>query len=44
MVVTYVYLMPNNEAQAYYNYKNFHSIQLQAVCLYDRKLLDIFVG
>ena len=33
-----------NEAQAYYNYKNFHSIQLQAVCLYDRKFTDIFVG
>ena len=33
-----------NEAQAYYNYKNFHSIQLQAVCLYDHKFTDIFVG
>ena len=33
-----------NETQAYYNYKNFHSIQLQAVCLYDRKFTDIFVG
>ena len=28
-----------DEAQAYYNYKNFHSIQLQAVCLHDRKLI-----
>ena len=33
-----------DEAQAYYNYKSFHSIQLQAVCLYDRKFTDIFVG
>ena len=33
-----------DEAQAYYNYKNFHSIQLQAVCLYDRKFTNIFVG
>ena len=33
-----------DEVQAYYNYKNFHSIQLQAVCLYDRKFTDIFVG
>ena len=33
-----------DEAQVYYNYKNSHSIQLQAVCLLDRKFIDIFVG
>ena len=32
-----------DEAQAYYNYKNFHSIQLQAACLHDRKFTDTFV-
>ena len=33
-----------NERGPYYNYKHFHSIHLQVVCLYDRKFTDIFVG
>ena len=33
-----------NERGPYYNFKRFHSIHLQAVCLYDRKFTDIFVG
>ena len=32
------------EDKAYYNYKHFHSIQLQAICLYNRRFIDIFVG
>ena len=34
----------DNEKQAYRNYKRYHSIHLQAVCSYDRKFIDIFVG
>ena len=33
-----------NEQGPYYNYKRFHSVHLQAVCLHDRKFTDIFVG
>ena len=33
-----------NERGPYYNFKRFHSIHLQAICLYDRKFTDIFVG
>ena len=33
-----------NEKQAYRNYKQYHSIHLQAVCSYDRKFINIFVG
>ena len=33
-----------NERGLYYNYKRFHSVHLQAVCLNDRKFTDIFVG
>ena len=33
-----------NEKQAYRNYKRYHSIHLQAVCSYDCKFIDIFVG
>ena len=32
------------EVQGYRNFKQFHSIHLQAVCLYDCKFTDIFVG
>ena len=32
------------EIQGYRNFKQFHSIHLQAVCLSDRKFTDIFVG
>ena len=32
------------EEKAYFNYKHFHSIQLQAICLYNRRFIDIFVG
>ena len=28
-----------SEQQVYYNFKNFHSIQLQAVCLYNHKFV-----
>ena len=33
-----------NERNAYYNFKHYHSVHLQAVCSYDRKFTDIFVG
>ena len=33
-----------SEIQSYRNFKQFHSIHLQAVCLADRKFTDIFVG
>ena len=33
-----------NEIQTHRNFKNFHSIHLQAVCLNYRKFTDIFVG
>ena len=33
-----------NELKAYRNFKLFHSIHLQAVCLSDRRFTDIFVG
>ena len=33
-----------NERGPYYNYKRFHSVHLQVVCLNDRKFTDIFVG
>ena len=33
-----------DEKQAYRNYKRYHSIHLQAVCTYDRKFIDVFVG
>lgn len=32
------------ERGSFYNYKNFHSIQLQAVCLPNRLFTDCFVG
>ena len=32
------------EDKAYYNYKHFHSIQLQAICLHNRRFIDIFIG
>ena len=32
------------EIQSYRNFKQFHSIHLQAACLYDQKFTDIFVG
>ena len=32
------------EVQGYQNFKQFHSIHLQVICLYDRKFMDIFVG
>ena len=37
-------LANENEKQAYRNYKQYQSIHLQAVCSYDRKFIDIFVG
>ena len=41
----HIRISPNeNEKQAYRNYKRYHSIHLQAVCIYDRKFTDIFVG
>ena len=33
-----------SELNAYHNFKRFHSIHLQAVCVSDRKFTDIFVG
>ena len=33
-----------SEIQSYRNFKQFHSIHLQAVCLADCKFTDIFVG
>ena len=33
-----------NERGPYYNYKRFHSVHLQAVCINDRSFTDIFVG
>ena len=33
-----------SEKNAYYNFKRYHSIHLQAVCTADRKFTDIFVG
>ena len=34
----------SQEIQSHRNFKSFHSIHLQAVCLPDRKFTDIFVG
>ena len=34
----------SKEIQGYRNFKQFHSIHLQAVCLSDRRFTDIFVG
>ena len=33
-----------SEKKAYFNFKQYHSIHLQAVCLADRKFTNIFVG
>ena len=33
-----------SEKVAYYNFKHYHSVHLQAVCSFDRKFTDIFVG
>ena len=33
-----------NEKNAYRNYKRYHSIHLQAVCSFDCKFIDVFVG
>ena len=35
---------PKNNKKCYYNYKGFHSIQLQAICDSEARFLDIFVG
>lgn len=35
---------PKKNKKCYYNYKSFHSIQLQAICDSEGKFLDIFVG
>ncbi|CAJ1086660.1 putative nuclease HARBI1 [Xyrichtys novacula] len=35
---------PKNNRKCYYNYKGFHSIQLQAICDSEARFLDIFVG
>ena len=41
----HIHISPNkSEIQTYRNFKQFHSIHLQAVCLADRKFTDIFVG
>ena len=33
-----------HERGPYFNFKKFHSVHLQAVCLYDQRFTDIFVG
>ena len=41
----HIRISPNEDEKiAYYNFKCFHSIHLQAVCTYDRKFTDIFIG
>ena len=41
----HIRISPNdNEKQAYRNYKRYHCIHLQAVCSYDCKFIDVFVG
>ena len=41
----HIQISPNkSEIQSCRNFKRFHSIHLQAVCLSDRKFADIFVG
>ena len=41
----HIRISPNkSEIQSYRNIKQFHSIHLQAVCLWDCKFTDIFVG
>ena len=41
----HIRISPNaDERNAYFNFKRFHSIHLQAVCTSDRKFTDIFVG
>ena len=41
----HIRISPNkSEIQSYRNFKQFHSIHLQAVCLSDHKFTDIFVG
>ena len=43
--VCHVRISPNKlEIKSYRNFKQFHSIHLQAVCLSDCKFTDIFVG
>ena len=41
----HIRISPNDdERTAYFNFKRYHSIHLQAVCSFDRKFTDIFVG
>ena len=41
----HIRISPNDdERNAYYNFKRYHSIHLQAICTHDRKFTDIFVG
>ena len=41
----HIMISPNKDEQvAYYNYKHFHSFHLQAICLYDKRFMDIFIG
>ena len=41
----HIRISPNDdERNAYFNFKHYHSIHLQAVSSYDRKFTDIFVG
>ena len=41
----HIKISPKQEERvAYYNFKHYHSVHLQAVCLYDRRFSDIFVG
>ena len=41
----HIHFSPNKcEIHSYRNFKQFHSIHLQAVCLSNRKFTDIFVG
>ena len=43
--ICHIRVSPHKDEQiAFYNYKRFHSIHLQAVCLYNKKFTDIFVG
>ena len=41
----HIWISPKKcEIQSYRNFKQFHSIHLQAVCLADHKFTDIFIG
>ena len=41
----HIRISPKHEERiAYYNFKHYHSVHLQAVCIADRRFTDIFVG